>query len=235
MAATLATSRSVKIDGISGEWVIRDQDTQSCNDVMYIKVDKDDSRLSSFLGNRGGYRCMRRSIGLAKLFDMRNKQLLKPDDDVAPSPAAKCTLFDDVESSPAAKSRPVYESRTPAGSYVEVQVGGTSLRIKMLVSSRRSKMYIAYEADSMEVFFKYVLQEGFRTDTLRHRDDAGNALAAGIWRHARGKLAGYCSVAYSSSDGKKRRKYVKSLEDAIVFHENPADDESSSGSASEER
>ena len=107
MAATLATSRSVKIDGISGEWVIRDQDTQSCNDVVYIKVDKDDSRLSSFLGNRGGYRCMRRSIGLTKLFDMRNKQLLKPDD-------AKCTLFDEVESSPAAKSRPVYESRTAA-------------------------------------------------------------------------------------------------------------------------
>jgi hypothetical protein len=226
MAATLATSRSVKIDGISGEWVIRDQDTQSCNDLVYIKVDQDDSRLSSFLGNRGGYRCMRRSIGLTKLFDMRNKQLLKPD--VAQT---KCTLFDDV----AAKSRPVYESRTPAGSYVEVQVGGTSLRIKMLVSSHRSRMYIAYEADSMEVFFKYVLQEGFRTDTLRHRDDAGNALAAGIWRHARGKLAGCCSVAYSGSDGNKRRKYLKSIEDAIAFHENPADDESSSGSASEER
>lgn len=230
MAATLATSRSVKIDGISGEWVIRDQDTQSCNDVMYIKVDKDDSRLSSFLGNRGGYRCMRRSIGLTKLFDMRNKQLLKPDD-----AQTKCTLFDDVEPSPAAKSRPVYESRTAAGSCFEVQVGGTSLEIKMLVSSHRSKMYIAYEADSMEVFFKYVLQEGFRPETLRHRDDDGNELAAGIWRHARGKLAGYCSVAYSSSDGKKRRKYVKTLEDAIVFHENPADDESSSGSASEER
>ena len=232
MAATLATSRSVKIDGISGEWAIKDQDTQSCNDVMYIKVDKDDSRLSSFLGNRGGYRCMRRSIGLAKLFDMRNKKLIKPDD-------AKCTLFEDVESSPAAKSRPVYESRTAAGSCFEVQVGGTSLEIKMLVSSHRSKMYIAYEAVSIEVLFKYVLQEGFRPETdstkLRHRDDDQHALPAGIWRHARGKLAGYCSVAYSSSDGKKRRKYVKTLEDAIVFHENPADDESSSGSASEER
>jgi hypothetical protein len=228
MTALLTMRRSVKIDGLTGEWIIREKDTKECNGVKYVKVSKEDSSLSSLLGNVGGYFCLRRSIGFRNLVELRNEQL-------KPAVEATCTLFDDVPEQPdrASKSRPVYESRAPDGSCVALEVGGATAEIKVLLATHRCSMFVAFEAETIQTVIKYFLEAGFdpkKVKTKRNADDAEmDELPAGVWRYPKGY-----SVAYTHTDGRKCRKYMRNLCDALKFHANPNDDDSSAEEDNEE-
>ena len=120
MAATLNSSRSVKIDGIKGEWIIKDKDTQECDGVQYVRMSVQSSSLSALLGNVGGYRCLNRSIGFRKLLELKEQRSEEQLDNHAAA-ADACTLFDDV---PAQRPRKVPRAapklRHETGSCVEL-------------------------------------------------------------------------------------------------------------------
>ena len=208
MAVTLSVVRSVKYTGCKGEWVIKGVDTKECEGTVFVKLSTQNSSLSTMLGNKGGFRCLSRSIGLRHLKQLRNDHLQ------ADPPAAEddCTLFDDAspKPSPSKKAKATTKDRCVE---VEIEIDGVAKAVKLLLSSYRDgPLFIAFEDDTVHAVFKYIIDHGFDTETPSKRQDE-EPLPPGIWRHPKGYI-----VNYTDTMGNKRKKYTKVLETAFKIY-----------------
>ena len=225
MAATLSVSRSVKIDGLKGEWNIKDKDTKQCNGVIYVKMCVRSSSLSTMLGNMGGFRCLSRSIGLRKLLELKVQRIEEQLDNHAAA-ADACTLFDDV---PTERPRKVPKmSNIETGSGVELEVNGETVTVEILLSKLKDSLFVAFEAENIQTVIKYIMEAGFddggakkvKKKAIEDNEDV-QELPVGIWRQGKGY-----SVGYTDTNGKKGRKHKNSLEAALRFFADPSEDTS---------
>ena len=221
MAATLSVSRSVKIDGLKGEWNIKDKDTKQCNGVTYVRMCVRSSSLSTMLGNVGGFRCLSRSIGFRKLLELKEQRSEEQLDNHAAA-ADACTLFDDV---PTERPRKVPKmSNIETGSGVELEVNGETVTVEILLSKLKDSLFVAFEAENIQTVIKYIMEAGFDDGVAKKKakdHEEVQELPVGIWRQGKGY-----SVGYTDTNGKKGRKHKSSLEAALRFFADPSEDTS---------
>lgn len=209
MAVTLSVVRSVKYTGCKGEWVIKGADMKECDGNVFVKLSTQNSSLSTMLGNKGGFRCLNRSVGFRNLKQLRNDHLK------ADSPAEDdCTLFDDA----APKPSPSKNARVRPADHcveVEIEIDGVATAVKLLVSSYRDDpLFIAFEDDTVHAVIKYILDNGFDVETpCKSKRKGEEALPAGIWRHSKG-----FTVNYTDDMGIKRQKFTTSMDKALKIY-----------------
>ena len=226
MAATLSVSRSVKIDGMKGEWNIKDKDTKQCNGVLYVKMCVRSSSLSTMVGNVGGSRCLYRSIGFRKLRELKEQRTEEQLDSQPDAAADACTLFDDVPTQrPRKVPKVAPKSRLETSSGVELEVNGETVTVEILLSNQKDTLFVAFEAENIQTLIKYIMEAGFDEEKVVKKKDKDHAdvqeLPVGVWRHGKGY-----SVGYTDTNGKKCRKYKNSLEAALRFYADPSEDTS---------
>ena len=219
--AVLASFKSVSFPNSKATWHIGVEDTLVLDDIVFVRLSKGNSSLSSLVGNIGGYLCLRFSKGLEALQDLRNA--------VAPQASdADCSLFDDT---PKSSKKPRLSRGEMSGLRENPQIIDIAFKLQgveddIVVKTIRAVhprdcMWIEFEPEAIGAVIQFLSEGGFHERGKRKRVAQEEKLPQGIHtvRRYNGDL-GY-RVVYTTNDGVKKFKSLNTLESALAFHADP--------------
>jgi hypothetical protein len=218
----LASHRTVSFEKIKAEWIITDEDTVDLDGVIFVRLNKGNSSLSSLVGNIGGYLCLKWSKGLESLQQMRNAVR-----DVAPDDAGECSLFDESPPKMQKRNRPIadiiHQRQHPQ--IVEIQLKlkdkEDHISIKTIKAIHPNDgVWIEFECEAIGAAIQFIIEGGFH-DRAKRKRQLEEELPSGMQKRRMYNGEWGYRVQYKK-DGLLHFKCFTNLPDALAFHADPA-------------
>lgn len=215
LKASLSFYRSVTLPNCKQAWAIKTEDTMEVDDVVFVKLNRRNSSLSSLLGNVGGHMCLKRSSGYEAMQQLRNSASEQACD------AEECTLFDVPKVFKKRTSRGLMDTARQHPQHVEIPVKlagheDDPIMVRVLKAVHPNDcLWIEFTPEAISAILQYVVEGGFSDCNKRSRTGQAEKLPNGVHRRGSGFRVRHMQ------DGIVKYKCVDNLQDALAFHADP--------------
>lgn len=219
---SLASHRTVSFLENKAVWNIAAEDTLDIDGVIFVRLNKGNSSLSSLVGNIGGYLCLKWSKGLESMQQMRNAVR-----DVASDDAGESSLFDEAPRTSNKRihtSRDVLKNQRQHPRIVEIQLKLKDeedvISVKTIKAIHPNDcVWIEFVDEAIGAAIQFMVEGGFH-DRAKRKRQLEEELPGGMQkRRMYNGEVGY-RVQYKKDELIKFKCFTN-LHDALTFHADP--------------